>query len=602
MGTTTGSSGTQELWEPYASTQELVSDHVDSIGMRARTALDRQLRVARGESLADDWPLELLAAELRVAQRARNSKVDNPIARVRDRFVLSPNAERALWALFAYEHSPVVRQLMRELSTEPGQDPTLDVVRRVVYGAAFSQDAWFELGPESMLQRFGFMERTDSDDRAPLHRQHWKLSTRTMRLLHGDPRVAAGIAARLHPGSDPGDAVVLADGVCARISEAFDDASLLVACGAAGSGRRTALVRAAQARGLAVLEFDARMLDRDCDRARVQLRGIARECRLFGATPLLLHLESLAASSDSGDRLDIVESELCGLALATAAFLPVRRWCRPPTRVDLPELSRTERAAVWAARGGAPEQLPSDRRYAPAIIAAVAQATGGPGERVPEDRVIAALDIAVAERFAGLASRYLPRSRDRELKLGGAEQEAFDALCANAQCHETRGRASDDGASGLVALFTGRAGIGKKRAAFALARRLRVPMFRGSVHRLTASRAGDTTSRFAALLDAAEATQALLYVEHADALLAPRADLWSGRYRASSLVPFLVERLEQFTGICVFAAEEHDAVDALLRRKFAVHIQYSTTDGAPRSTHRDGVRGLYTVPSPEAKR
>src|SRR5881392_2470289 len=78
-----------------------------------------------------------------------------PISWLRTRLGLTATEERVIWLLVAHELCPDTRRLVRELNSEPVFDPTLDTIRRVVYGAPTDRRAWEELGPEAPVWRLG---------------------------------------------------------------------------------------------------------------------------------------------------------------------------------------------------------------------------------------------------------------------------------------------------------------------------------------------------------------------------------------------------------------------------------------------------------------
>jgi len=76
-----------------------------------------------------------------------------PVGWLRSRLGLSVTEERVLWVLIAYELCPDARRWLRELGTEDVADPTLDAIRRAVYGGAPNANAWRELSPDGALWR-----------------------------------------------------------------------------------------------------------------------------------------------------------------------------------------------------------------------------------------------------------------------------------------------------------------------------------------------------------------------------------------------------------------------------------------------------------------
>ena len=58
-----------------------------------------------------------------------------PVSWLAERLGLSDTEQRVLWTLIAHELCPIARQRVRDLNTEQVVDPSLDTIRRAVYGA-----------------------------------------------------------------------------------------------------------------------------------------------------------------------------------------------------------------------------------------------------------------------------------------------------------------------------------------------------------------------------------------------------------------------------------------------------------------------------------
>jgi len=90
--------------------------------------------------------------------------------------------------------------------------------------------------------------------------------------------------------------------------------------------------------------------------------------------PLVRQIDALGGSGEVPDRLDLVESELSGLVLATTTRPIARRWKHVPVFVELPALTGAQRAKLWQralppATPGDADVLATMYPLAPALIA-----------------------------------------------------------------------------------------------------------------------------------------------------------------------------------------------------------------------------------------
>src|SRR5688572_4286490 len=118
-----------------------------------------------------------------------------PVAWIGERLGLSATEQQVLWVLLAQELSPTARRSIRQLNTEDVGDPTIDTIRRAVYGDEPGATAWRELGVAGTLRRLALVERSDAAPNAPLHRQLVRLAPRVLALAHGEVGLDAEIAA-----------------------------------------------------------------------------------------------------------------------------------------------------------------------------------------------------------------------------------------------------------------------------------------------------------------------------------------------------------------------------------------------------------------------
>jgi hypothetical protein len=522
------------------------------------------------------------------------STAHEPIGWLRTRLGLSATEELVLWVLIAHELCPHARRHVREISGEPTPDPTLDTIRRLVYGDRSDGRAWRELGPTGALQRLALIEWIDGN--APEHRRTLRVASRVLALAHGEIGLDDELAACATLGVPPSPALEIAPGVTQKVAAGIDGGGFVVLSGAAGTGRRSLLAALAAQRGHSLLQVDARCLSTDRDRAKRQLRLIARECRLLGVVPLLLHVDALAAVGEVVDRLDLIESELSGLVLATASRAPSRRWRTPPTTIELPALSGAQLAVLWSrvlpdASAADADLLATMYPLAPALVEAVGTVARreAAGTEMRPEHVEAGVRAVLDDRLAGLATRITITQSWDDLILPDDQTTAVIELLARIRrrrrVYEEWGFAKKlSKGLGVSALFSGPPGTGKTMCAGLIANDLRTELYQVDVSKISSKWIGETEKNLAALFDAAEAGHAILLFDEADALFGKRTSVTSSNdHHANQQVNYLLQRLESFTGICILTTNHDTAIDEAFRRRLSIHIRFPVPDTDERS-------------------
>lgn len=521
-----------------------------------------------------------------------------PISWLRSRLALSATEEQVLWILIAHELDPGARNIVRHLNTENVSDPTLDALRRTVYGSLPDRTGWRELGAEGTLFRRGLVEYTEGDASVPEHRRTLRCAPRVIALVHGEVTLDAELAhcATLDATCPPLEALSVGGAVATKVGAAIARAGLVVLYGATGTGRRSLLTALATAHGHQLLQVDARALATDRVAAHRQLRIIARECVLLGRTPLVLHLEALAAVGEVPDRTDLVEQELTGLVLATSNRAPARRWRTPPTVIAMPPLTSSQRATLW--QRALPEASLADADLlatmyplAPALVDAVGavarrEATGV--EMRPE-HVEAGIRAVLDDRLAGLARRITVTQTWDDLVLPEDQTAAVIELLARIRqrprVYEQWGFAEKLGKGlGVAALFSGPPGTGKTMCASLIARDLGTELYQVDLSKLSSKWIGETEKNLAALFDAAEAGHAILLFDEADAVFGKRTSGSSSNDRhANHETNYLLQRMESFSGICILTTNHENAIDEAFRRRLSIHVRFPMPDSEERA-------------------
>jgi hypothetical protein len=526
-----------------------------------------------------------------VARASADAGVDMPLLWLGDRLGLSASEQRVLFLLLAHELDPTSRQLIRQLNTEQVSDPTLDAIRRAAYGMQSQVRAGVELGPDSALRRMQLIERTDGNDRCPEHRQTFALSRRVLSLAQAESKIDSSLADIASIGEpQPTSDLVVASATIESVVKAFAS-SLILVKGRVGSGRRSLLSAVARSQGYEVLQVDCRAIAVARDVAQRQLRVIAREARLLERVPLLCHLEALAPVGDSPDRIDLVEKELSGIVLATTSRAIARRWRQTPTIIEMPKPSGADLAALWnraipEASEGDAELMATMYPLAPALIIAAGKVAHhqAADDELTAEHVAIGVRAVLDDRLVGFATRLEVTQSWNDLVLPDDQTTALIELVARIRqrttVYEQWGFAKKVGKGlGVAALFSGPPGTGKTMAACLVAKVVGLEVFQVDMSKIASKWIGETEKNLASLFDAAEACQAILLFDEADALFGKRTDVKSSNDRhANQEVNYLLQRMESFTGICFLTTNHDTAIDEAFRRRLSLHVHFPVPD------------------------
>jgi hypothetical protein len=325
------------------------------------------------------------------------------------------------------------------------------------------------------------------------------------------------------------------------------------------------------------------------------LRAVARECELFGAVPLLVNIESPAE-----DLVSMIERELFSARgpLLLAAHMEQRwRFARATVvhRVDPPRAEVRERIWRQALSSAGPAVIAeAAARYpaTPGTILAAAEAAvvrrGEPAAVGIED-VHEGLRAHLDQRLIDLATRVRCTQTWDDLVLPSDHLEQIIELIARVR-HRRRvlddwGFAEKVGRGvGLAALLSGPPGTGKTMIAGLIANELGLDLYQVDLSRIVSKYIGETEKHLARVFDAAESGHAILLFDEADALFAKRSEVKSSNDRYANLeVNFLLQRIEQFTGIALLTTNHERNIDEAFRRRLAVHVRFAVPDTEQRA-------------------
>ncbi len=123
--------------------------------------------------------------------------------------------------------------------------------------------------------------------------------------------------------------------------------------------------------------------------------------------------------------------------------------------------------------------------------------------------------------------------------------------------------------------MTGEPGTGKTLAAEVIASRLGLSLIRADLSRLVSKWVGETEKNLEAAFQEAEASNAVLFFDEADALFGKRGQVEHGTDRWANLeVGYLLQRLEAFDGLAILASNLRENIDPAFTRRFSIVVHF----------------------------
>ncbi|HEY0137503.1 MAG TPA: ATP-binding protein [Nannocystis sp.] len=237
-------------------------------------------------------------------------------------------------------------------------------------------------------------------------------------------------------------------------------------------------------------------------------------------------------------------------------------------------------------------------RFTPTQIAAAAVSArgvaGAQGLAAPDlPAVLLACRRHATPKLGALAGAVTTPLRWEDLILPDEHREQLREIVRRLH-HRTR--VLDDwgfglgGARGLLALFAGAPGTGKTMAAAIVARECARDLYRIDLSQVVSKYIGETEKHLELLFAEAEATDAALFFDEADAIFGKRSPVKDANDRFANIeVGFLLQRIESFPGLVILATNLRKNIDAAFLRRLQVVVEFPTPDLASRARIWAGV-------------
>ncbi len=271
---------------------------------------------------------------------------------------------------------------------------------------------------------------------------------------------------------------------------------------------------------------------------------------------------------------------------------------RDVIRVEIGRPSPAERSRLWAAALGADTDIGGDRLLAlagqyrlgtRAISRAAAESrTATRGGRDAFGAAAAAAAIETRHDLGALAKRVRALATWHDLVVPADVLAALHDIAGQVRARATVYEAwgfGPEGARGLgiSAMFAGESGTGKTMAAEVLANELDVDLFRVDLSAVVSKYIGETEKNLSAIFDAAEDGSAILLFDEADALFGKRSEVRDSHDRYANVeVSYLLQRMEEYTGLAILTTNAKPALDRAFQRRLRFVIQFPFPDAADR--------------------
>jgi len=452
------------------------------------------------------------------------------------------------------------------------------------------------------LRSLRLLDVTGGDDE-PLLTRRLSVDERVTDYMRGVNRIDARIAPllALAPEALPSKSAIDAGAESAKLIAEAEHWVTVNLIGVAEGGARDAAWHACDTLGLRphVLDlagFAARPAE---DRSKLTAL-LGREALLAG---LAVVVDGTHASR-GGEAARAID-ELIGSLAATLFVISAERWPngRGVAAVHATRPSRAEQRTLWRAALD-----PHANSVNGEVDAIVQQFDMGPGgiadvvarvaRRAPDGITGRELWRACREQTGAaldeLARRVTPCYGWDDIVVSDDVRAQLRELAAQVQqrgrVYETWGLGRQLGRGrGITALFAGPSGTGKTMAAEILAAHLELDLYRIDLAGVVSKYIGETEKNLRRVFEAAERSGAILFFDEADALFGSRTEVRDSHDRYANLeINYLLQRMEDYSGLAILATNRRAALDAafLRRLRFAIDFSFPGADDRQRIWER----------------
>jgi hypothetical protein len=505
---------------------------------------------------------------------------------------LVPEFDRRYERLYAYLQDDVSQR-----------HPTVNLIMNILGGDVQQRFAvWERLAPHEPLRRFRLVECLPDPSRhnSVFLAHHIKVDYRVVAYLLGDqqPDERLKQTIKLTPTDR---ALPISDTVMRSVRQLPIDAPMVYMRGKDGSSQTEAAVAFCAQLNLPLITIDLTAL------AALELpldttwRLALREAYLADAALLLMGWESclneqsqpapelweslldyqrpiFISGKQDWEPLDLHRTRrLLRMSFAVGGY--PERWCvwQELTDAHTIDLHPDELVALASKFRFTREQI------ARSIHTAIDLATSR-GEPVTVSDVYAGAQAHASLRLGRLAKRIIPRFDWDDLILPPDPLEQLHELTARAlhvhTVHEEWGFGQRVAPiPGVSALFAGESGTGKTLAAEVIAKNLGLVLYKIDLSAVVSKYIGETEKNLGTIFEEAEASNAILFFDEADALFGKRSEVKDARDRYANIeVAYLLQQIESYDGVAIMATNLRQNLDEAFTRRLDFLVDFPFPD------------------------
>ena len=132
---------------------------------------------------------------------------------------------------------------------------------------------------------------------------------------------------------------------------------------------------------------------------------------------------------------------------------------------------------------------------------------------------------------------------------------------------------------GISALFSGPPGTGKTMAAQVIAADLHMDLYKVDLSSVVSKYIGETEKNLSRIFHEAQTSNAVLFFDEADALFGKRTEVSDAHDRYANIeVNYLLQKMEDYTGIVILASNFRDNIDDAFTRRIRFIVEFPFPD------------------------
>ncbi len=595
--------------------------------------IDRLLETMSDERAADRVPgraeeLTRAAHELRLQIVARKQATADrgaflALPHLAHLFGLTPMEELVLLVCLAPEMELTYERLYAYLQNDlTKKRPSIDLVLRLLSPAPENKILLRSVfSPLAPLFRYRLIEHPAGGDEGAFPARTLKLDARIAGYLLEIGGMSADVAACLSSAAPPPAPVLSPQDETAvsqvtataaqHLAASQPDRKLIVHLyGPAGGGRKSFAAIVCEKLGVSLIVADLHEVVRRCRGREEFIHTILRECLLRPTAVYLDHFDVLAGDDEQARaiRRALVQAieEFSWLTFIGAEneWKPggqLRHHLFMPVALPLPAVET--RVRLWESLAAEVNGCAEDLQLAEAAttfkftagqIRSALQAAhdtallrDGQGVVTIED-LVRGCRAQSTHRLGALAPKLNPRATWADIILPENPLRQLREICAQVKhrrtVYSTWGFAKRLSlGKGLCVLFSGPSGTGKTLAVEVIANELRLEAYKIDLSTVVSKYIGETEKNLSKVFEEAEASNAILFFDEADALFGKRSEVKDAHDRYANIeINYLLQRMEEFDGLVVLASNLRKNIDDAFFRRMHFAVEFPFPEAAYR--------------------